>query len=150
MILLQTDIQLASLQARLDAMHESALLAEDDELFDLEDVCADFLALKSSTEGVITMALAQNVEAAGKMRGLLTLSEGIPSDAKFAWQAKRKVLGMEPLRQTVKPKRTSSESGSGGSKSAKGGRGVGKKSDSRARRREQSLFDELGKDRANK
>ena len=81
-----TEEQLAALQSRLDAMHAAQLLT-DDEVFALEDVVADFIAL-----GLVTAEMASAHPTAAKLLQLVRLSEGIASDGSFARQARRKFV----------------------------------------------------------
>ena len=85
--------QLAALETRLDAMHEARLLS-DDELFALEDICADYLELKTSTAGVLTheVAYANPGGAAVKLAKMIGLSEGTASDPRCARQLRRKFV----------------------------------------------------------
>ena len=85
--------QLAALESRLDAMHEARLLS-DDELFALEDICADYLEVKTSTAGVLTheLACANPGGAAVKLAKMVGLSEGIASDPRCARQLRRKFV----------------------------------------------------------
>ena len=80
--------QLAVLQARLEALHGARLLT-DDELFGLEDLCADIIELKSSV-GKLTAEIAQSNPDAAKACRLVALSENMVSDAAFARQLRRK------------------------------------------------------------
>ena len=81
--------QLAAFESRLDALHEAKLLS-DSELFALEDACADYLEAKTS-EG-ITPAMAYSMPAAAKLARMISVSEGIASNARCARQLKRKFL----------------------------------------------------------
>ena len=87
--------QLAALETRLDAMHEARLLS-DDELFALEDICADYLELKTSTAGVLTQELAcanpRGAAAWAKLAKMVVLSEGTASDPRCARQLRRKFV----------------------------------------------------------
>lgn len=87
--------QLAALQARLQAMNQAKLLDEE-ELFALEDLCADFAELKSiSVGGVMTkeMVLASPaLVAAATLCKLVGVSEQIAGDAAFARQVRRKFV----------------------------------------------------------
>ena len=80
--------QLAALQARLEALHRSKMLT-DDELYAFEDISADYLEFKSSV-GVVTSASVQANPAAWKLPKLVALSEGMASNGAFARQARRK------------------------------------------------------------
>ena len=86
-------MQLASLQARLAAVHDAKLLS-DEEYFVAEDLCADYLDLQSSMAGgaVVTAETAYSNDVADKMRRIVGLSEGVALDASFARQARRKYL----------------------------------------------------------
>ena len=81
-----SDDQLSTLQARLESLHAAQLLT-DDELYALEDVCADYMAL-----GTVTAELALAHRAATKLVQLVRVSEGIAVDAAFARQARRKFV----------------------------------------------------------
>ena len=85
--------QLAALQARLESLHSAQLLT-DDELFALEDLCADFLEMQAAAGGVLTPEVAHSspVSAAARMVKLVGVSEGLASDAAFARQARRKFV----------------------------------------------------------
>ena len=89
--------QLAALQARLEAAHQANLLTEE-ELFALEDLCADYAELKTISVGVMTkeMVLASLApEAAATLYKLVGVSEQIAGDAAFARQARRKFVGRQ-------------------------------------------------------
>ena len=81
-----TEEQLATLQSRLEAMHAAQLLT-DEELFALEDICVDFIAL-----GLVTAEMAGGNAAASKLLQLVRVSEGVAADASFARQAKRRFV----------------------------------------------------------
>ena len=81
-----TEEQLATLQSRLEAMHAAQLLA-DEELFALEDICVDYIAL-----GLVTAEMAGGNAAASKLLRLVRVSEGVAADASFARQAKRRFV----------------------------------------------------------
>ena len=83
--------QLSSLQTRLQALHAAKLLS-DDELYTLEDLTADYLEFRCSVGGVVTVAMTQVDESAGKLLKLVALSEGTVADATFARQARRKYV----------------------------------------------------------
>ena len=78
--------QLAALQSRLEAIHAAKLLT-DDELFALEDISADFIAL-----GTVTAEVVATSGAAAKLVQLVRVSEGIRPDSGFARQARRKFV----------------------------------------------------------
>ena len=82
--------QIASLGARLEALHAAQLLG-DEELFALEDAVADYVELQSSM-GVITLEAAHAIRAADKLVKLVALSEHIAADGAFSRQARRKYL----------------------------------------------------------
>ena len=87
-----SDEQLAALQARLEALHAVELFT-DEEFFVLEDICAEFVELQStSMVGAITKEMlgSGTFEAAAKVHRLATLSEKMAGDAGFARQARRK------------------------------------------------------------
>jgi hypothetical protein len=84
--------QLASLQARLEALHAAKLLT-DGEVHTLEDTIADYLELRSLMAGsTVTRDTANSSEAVGKLLKLIGLSEGIAADGAFARQARRKYV----------------------------------------------------------
>jgi hypothetical protein len=84
--------QLASLQARLEALHAAKLLT-DSEVHTLEDTIADYLELRSLMAGsTVTRDTANSSEAVGKLLKLIGLSEGIAADGAFARQARRKYV----------------------------------------------------------
>ena len=79
-----SEAQLEALQTRLQSLHEAELL-DDDLMFALEDVVADFIEGKSAVVAPVDLAVA-----ADKVSKLVGLSQGMPVDAMFARQAKRK------------------------------------------------------------
>ena len=88
--------QLATLQARLEAVHQAKLLSEA-ELFVLEDICADYAELKtiSTTSSVMTKEMvfaSPALEAAATLYKLVGVSEQTVGDAAFARQARRKFV----------------------------------------------------------
>ena len=86
--------QLAALQARLERLHSAQLLA-DEELFALEDLCADYLEMQTAAGGVLTQEAVYRYSPAGaaaRLAKLAGLSEGLASDAAFARQARRKFV----------------------------------------------------------
>ena len=85
-----TGEQIASLGARLEALHAAELLS-DEELFTLEDTVADYVELQSSM-GVITLEAAHAIRVADKLVKLVALSEHIAADGAFSRQARRKYL----------------------------------------------------------
>ena len=80
--------QVDAVTARLEALHAAQLLS-DEELFALEDCMADFIEAKGTVE-VVTADTVNTVGAVGKMHKLISLSEGMPRDAMFARQLRRK------------------------------------------------------------
>jgi hypothetical protein len=88
------DEQLAALQARIEQLHATKLLS-DEELFALEDIVADYveLAVTMADRTIITKDMIHTmppcVAAASKLVGL---SAAIASDAAFARQARRKFM----------------------------------------------------------
>ena len=88
-----TDQQLASLQARLEALHAAKQLT-DDELYTLEDAVADYMELRSlmGCGATVTAEMAHSSGAVAKLLKLIGLSEGIAADKAFARQARRKCL----------------------------------------------------------
>jgi len=85
-----TDAQLEALQTRLEALHASQLIS-DDELFVLEDHVTDFFEAKAMFE-VVTMEVANANSAVGKVHKLVVLSEGVARDPTFARQLRRKFV----------------------------------------------------------
>ena len=82
--------QIEVLTARLEGLHAAQLLS-DDELFAAEDCVADFLEAKASFD-VVTLNVVNASRAAGKAHKLVVLSEGVPKDAMFARQLRRKFV----------------------------------------------------------
>ena len=76
-----SDQQLSALQQRLEGMHAAKLLS-DDEMFALEDLCADYVELQSSV-GVVVKEMTS-------LHKLVALSEKLAGDSAFARQARRK------------------------------------------------------------
>ena len=74
----------------MQTLHTAKLLS-DDELFAIEDLCADFLELQSSA-GAITAELTYYFEVARKVCKLVGVSEGMAADASFARQVRRKFV----------------------------------------------------------
>jgi hypothetical protein len=88
--------QIDALQARLEGLHATKLLA-DEELHALEDLVADYIELKASvadaiTEHVIYFSPGHTFGVASKLHKLVRLSAGMSGDAAFARQARRKYL----------------------------------------------------------
>ena len=83
--------QIQDLSDRIEAMHAAQLLS-DDELFAMEDHVADFLEAKSSVVGVVTMDVANANREVGKLQKIVVLGEGMPKDAMFARQIRRKFV----------------------------------------------------------
>ena len=83
--------QFATFESRLDVMHAAELLS-DDEMFKIEDLCADFLEIKT-TAGVLTLeSVYSNPDGvAARLAKLIGVSEGIASDARCARQLRRKL-----------------------------------------------------------
>ena len=82
--------QVDAVTARLEALHAAQLLS-DDELFALEDCVADFIEAQASYD-VVTMEAVNANRALGKVHKLVALGEGMPSDAMFARQLRRKFV----------------------------------------------------------
>ena len=80
--------QVDAVTARLEALHAAQLLS-DDELFALEDCVADFIEAQASYD-VVTMEAVNANCAIGKVHKLVALGEGMPRDAMFARQLRRK------------------------------------------------------------
>ena len=83
-----TKDQLAALQTRLEGLHASELLS-DDELGAVEDCLADFFEASAGCEHM-TMETASMNRAVGTALKLIALSEGMTKDTMFARQVKRK------------------------------------------------------------
>jgi hypothetical protein len=83
-----TKDQLAAVQTRLDVLHASELLS-DDELGAVEDCLADFFEASAGCEHM-TMETASMNRAVGTVLKLIALSEGMTKDKMFARQVKRK------------------------------------------------------------
>ena len=86
-----SDEQLATLQSRLQSLHAAKLLT-DDELFALEDLCADTIELEASVPGMLTPGMARTSDVVTKVCKLVALSAGISADAAFARQVRRKFV----------------------------------------------------------
>ena len=84
-----SQVQLAALQARLEALRVAELLA-DEEVEPVEDFIADFVELRASM-GTVTLETAHASEAVGNVVKLVALSEGIEVDRSFARQLRRKL-----------------------------------------------------------
>ena len=82
--------QIEALTARLEAVHGAKLLS-DDELFAVEDCVADFIEAQASYD-VVTMEAVNANRELGKVHKLVALGEGMPSDAMFARQLRRKFV----------------------------------------------------------
>ena len=82
--------QIEAVTARLEALHGAQLLS-DDELFALEDYIADFHEAFAAC-GVVTMEIVNTSPAMGKAHRLVALSEGMPRDAMFSRQLRRKFV----------------------------------------------------------
>ena len=83
-------LEVDAVTARLEALHAAQLLS-DDELFALEDCVADFIEAQASYD-VVTMEAVNANRAIGKVHKLVALGEGMPSDAMFARQLRRKFV----------------------------------------------------------
>ena len=96
--------RLVALQARLEALHAAKLL-NDDELYSLEDMVADFVEFESSKAVVVTLEtinvdindisseyIVPSNENARKLLKLVALSERLVADGAFARQARRKYV----------------------------------------------------------
>jgi len=90
-----TQAQLTALQTRIEGLHAAKQL-QDDELYALEDLIADFVELGMSVPGhTVTREMIYALpdeDAACKLDKLIGLSAAIVGDAAFARQAKRKFL----------------------------------------------------------
>ena len=83
-----TKDQLATVQTRLEGLHTSELLS-DDELGAVEDCLADFFEASAGCEHM-TMEMASMNRAVGTVLKLIALSEGMTKDTMFARQVRRK------------------------------------------------------------
>ena len=83
--------QVDALLARLGALHAAKLLS-DEELFAMEDCVADFLEARAACDVVTAEIIHANAEVMGKLHKLVMLSEGLPNDAVFARQLRRKFV----------------------------------------------------------
>ena len=89
---LLSEDDLCALQVRLSVLHASQLL-NDEQLHELEDLCADYIELNTEAPGgFVTPELARMTQDGGAWRlvRLARLSVGIEADASFARQAIRK------------------------------------------------------------
>ena len=93
-----TDEELTTLQERATKLHAAQLLA-DEELYAVEDLCADYVELQASvpeggvlTKDAIYSAVGHSSAAAVKVHKLAQLSGKMGADAAFARQLKRKFL----------------------------------------------------------
>ena len=82
--------QVDAVTARLEALHTAQLLS-DDELFALEDCVADFIEAQASYD-VVTMEAVNANRAIDRVHKLVALGEGMPRDAMFARQLRRKFV----------------------------------------------------------
>jgi NAD+--asparagine ADP-ribosyltransferase len=83
-----TKDQLAAVQTRLEGLHASELLS-DDELGAVEDCLADFFEASAGCEHMTMETVSMN-RAVGTALKLIALSEGMTKDTMFARQVKRK------------------------------------------------------------
>ena len=87
--------QLTALQARLEQLHATQLLT-DEELFALENLCSDYLEVKAATVGPLTQELVYASPAklvvVSRLAKLVVASEGLASDGALARQVRRKFL----------------------------------------------------------
>ena len=88
--------QVAGLTRRLQALHAAKLLS-DRELRAVEDCVADLLEAKASFDVLgrvmgraVSAEVASSHRAVAKAHTLMLLSEGLPDDAMFARQCRRK------------------------------------------------------------
>jgi chromosome segregation ATPase len=89
------DEQLVALQARIEGLHVTKLLT-DEELFAIEDMIVDWAEVQASMEGkVITQTALYATQTFGvgvRVHKLLKISEVATGDAAFARQLRRKFL----------------------------------------------------------
>ena len=83
-----TKNQLAAVQTRLEGLHTSELLS-DDELGAVEDCLADFFEATAGCQHM-TMEMASMNRAVRTVLKLIALSEGMTKDTMFARQVRRK------------------------------------------------------------
>ena len=84
---LATAQELGALQARLEALEASGLLTEE-ETFALDDVLAEFLAVRALAPAVAATSVTMGASA-GKVRQMVDLSVGFAADRRFARQLRR-------------------------------------------------------------
>lgn len=83
---------LERLQARLEGLHATKLLA-DEELYSLEDTIADYVELKMSAAGrIVTREMCSVSPVASKVEKTVGISASMAGDAAFARQLRRKFL----------------------------------------------------------
>ena len=82
--------QLAALQSRLEKLHATKLLSED-ELYSVEDSIGDYIELKASVSS-ITAEMVHANRVVGTVLTLCALCEGLAADGAFARQLKRKFV----------------------------------------------------------
>jgi hypothetical protein len=90
--------ELTTLQARLESLHAAQLLV-DEELYAVEDLCADYAELQASvpeggvlTKDAIYSAVGHSCATAVKLHKVVRLSSTMAADAAFARQLKRKFM----------------------------------------------------------
>jgi hypothetical protein len=81
--------QLASLQARLEALHRAQLISSPARE-SIEDALADFIEMSSGIGHEVTAEHVMSSPVAAKARKIVALSEGVRSDGVFARQIRRK------------------------------------------------------------
>jgi hypothetical protein len=89
-----SDEQLTALQSRLEALHAAKLITSD-ELFLLEDLCADIIELGAEV-GPLTTEMACTNRAVRQVSKLVALSSRIPGDAALARQLRRSHVQASP------------------------------------------------------
>ena len=85
-----TEEQVVDLQERIASLHAAKLL-KDDELYAIEDTVSDYIEVKAQV-GAITSEICSANPVVGAMKALIALSSGMPGDAAFARQVRRKFL----------------------------------------------------------
>eukprot|EP01052_Picozoa_sp_SAG31_P038663 SAG31_NODE_5211_length_2673_cov_3.479409_1_plen_121_part_00 len=85
-----SDDQLSALQARIEVLQSQKLLA-DQEVFAIEDLCADWIELEASV-GKLSTEVAQTHHAGATVCKLVALSEKMLCNTAFARQLRRKIL----------------------------------------------------------
>lgn len=84
--------QMHCLCERIERIH-AAKLWTDEELYVIQDTLSDFIEIKAQVSGgVVTQDIAEANPVAGAVKHLVALSVGLPNDAFFSRQVKRKFM----------------------------------------------------------